>query len=54
MTKTHRCKQHRCLLAYAAASAGGDSNFEFNDTLKDCDELGKLLVAKIKALMTNA
>ena len=25
------------------------TEFEFNDTLKDCDELGKLLVARIKA-----
>ena len=24
------------------------TEFEFNDTLKDCDELGKLLVARIK------
>jgi len=26
------------------------TEFEFNDTLTDCDELGKLLVARIKAL----
>ena len=25
------------------------TEFEFNDTLKDCDELGKLLIARIKA-----
>jgi four helix bundle protein len=25
------------------------TEFEFNDTLKDCSELGKLLVARIKA-----
>ena len=25
------------------------TEFEFNDTLKDCDELGKLLIAQIKA-----
>ena len=30
------------------------TEFEFNDTLKDCDELGKLLVAWIKALRANA
>jgi len=28
------------------------TEFEFNDTLKNCDELGKLLVAKIKTLRT--
>jgi len=28
------------------------TEFEFNDTLKDCDELGKLLVTQIKALRT--
>jgi len=26
------------------------TEFEFNDTLKDCDDLGKLLVVRIKAL----
>jgi len=26
------------------------TEFEFNDTLKDCEELGKLLVARVKAL----
>ena len=26
------------------------TEFEFNDTLKNCDELGKLLVARIKVL----
>ena len=30
------------------------TEFEFNDTLKNCDELGKLLVAKIKALRTSS
>ena len=30
------------------------TEFEFNDTLKDCDELGKLLVARIKALRAAA
>ena len=29
------------------------TEFEFNDTLKDCDELGKLLVAWVKAYRTN-
>jgi len=28
------------------------TEFEFNDTLKECDELGKLLVSQIKALRT--
>jgi len=28
------------------------TEFEFSDTLKDCDELGKLLIAQIKALRT--
>jgi len=26
------------------------TEFEFNETLKDCDELGKLLIAQIKTL----
>ena len=26
------------------------TEFEFNDTLRDCDELGKLLIAQIKSL----
>ena len=30
------------------------TEFEFNETLKDCDELGKLLVARIKALRATA
>jgi len=30
------------------------TEFEFNDTLKDCDELGKLLIAQIKSLRTGA
>jgi four helix bundle protein len=25
------------------------TEFEFNDTLKECDEIGKLLIAQIKA-----
>ena len=29
---------------------GGLTEFEYNDTLKDCDALGKLLIAKIKTL----
>jgi len=29
------------------------TEFEFNDTLKDCDEMGKLLIAQIKALRTS-
>ena len=29
---------------------GNLTEFEFNDTLKDCDELGKLLIAQIKTL----
>ena len=30
------------------------TEFEFTDTLKDCDELGKLLVALIKTLRAGA
>jgi len=30
------------------------TEFEFNDTLKDCDELGKQLIAQIKSLRTGA
>ena len=29
--------------------SGNLTEFEFNDTLKDCDELGKLLIAQIKS-----
>ena len=29
------------------------TEFEFNDTLKDCEELGKLLVVQIKTLRTG-
>ena len=28
------------------------TEFEFNDTLKNCDELGKMLIAQIKAFRT--
>ena len=30
------------------------TEFEFNDTLKDCDEMGKLLIARIKTMSTAA
>ena len=30
------------------------TEFEFNDTLKDCDEMGKLLVAWVKSNRANA
>ena len=30
------------------------TEFEFNDTLKDCDELGKILVAHIKAFRQSS
>ena len=30
------------------------TEFEFNDTLKNCDELGKLLVARIKTIRNEA
>ena len=29
------------------------TEFEFNDTLKDCDDMGKLLIAMIKTLKTG-
>jgi four helix bundle protein len=29
------------------------TEFEFNDTLKDCEELGKMLVVRIKTLRTG-
>jgi len=33
--------------------AGSLTEFEFNDILKECDEMGKLLIAQIKALRTG-
>jgi len=32
---------------------GSLTEFEFNDTLKDCDELGKLLIAQIRTLQAK-